>query len=260
MKANLLKAIACDAWRILFDYFLYMHRYAKHKDKYPIQKKYSRLRKLVTHVSHGFNMDVIVSGKENIPHEVCCFYSNHISTFDPVAIIQEVEPATSFLGKKELEGVPFLTSAIADLEGEYLDRNDLKQSLKVMMRIQKDLEEKHKNWLIFPEGTRNKDDRALLNEFHHGTFRPGVKAGVPLVPIAVFGTQRVMDKARRFKKYPVHLIFGKPIYKEEYQNMTTQEVASLVQSRVQYMLTYEARRADRQYLVKMLGNKFKENL
>ena len=42
--------------------------------------------------------------------------------------------------------------------------------------------------------------------------------------------------------------------------MTTQDVAKLVQSKVQQMLAYEARKDDRAYLAKMLGDKFKENL
>ena len=131
---------------------------------------------------------------------------------------------------------------------------------KVCDVLEEDLKNNRKHWLIFPEGTRNKDDRELLLEFHHGTFRPAMKAGVPIVPVAIFGTQRIFDKKSKFRKYPVQVIFGKPIYPEEYQNMKTEEVAQLVQSRIQSLLTYKARKYDRGILKEKLGDNFKENL
>jgi len=260
MKKNLLKALVKVGWRIPLEYCTWIRRYSKNRDEYPMELKYKKLRKIVTRIFYGLDMELTVYGLENVPNETCAFFSNHIAAVDPLPIITTLERPMTFLAKTELEHVPFASSAIRAIEGEFLKRDDLKESLRTMMRIEADLKSNRKNWLIFPEGTRNKDDRAVLLEFHHGTFRPAMKAGVPIVPIAVFGTQRTFDKKSKMKKYPVQLIFGKPIYQNEYQDMTTQDMAILVQSKIQQMLTYKARKEDRAVLVKNLGPAFKENL
>ena len=260
MKRNLIRAVFKAGWRIPLCYIAWMKRYANHPDKYPIDLKYRKLRKIVTQVTYGLDMDVIVSGKENVPNVTCAYFSNHIAAVDPLPIITTLERPMAFLAKTELEHTPIASTGIKDIEGLFLKRDDLKQSLRTMMKIEEELKSENKNWLIFPEGTRNKDDRANLLEFHHGTFRPAMKAGVPIVPIAIFGTQRVFDKVSKFKKYPVHLTFLKPILPEEYKDLSTQDVAALVQSRIQAELEYKSRKKDRAYLVTILGNNFKENL
>ena len=260
MKLNLLKAIFTVGLTIPVRYFLWLKRYSLSKDKYPIELKYKKLRHLVSRIAYRLDFDTHVLGLENVPNETCAFFSNHLAACDPLPIISTLDAPMTFLAKTELENVPFASTAIKSIEGLFLKRDDLKQSLRTMMAIEADLKEHRKNWLIFPEGTRNKDDRALLHEFHHGTFRPAMKAKVPLVPIAVFGTQRVFNDSIKLRKYPVQLIFGKPIYPSEYENLSTQEVASLMQSKVQSMLTYIARKNDRAEMSKILGNKFKDNL
>ena len=260
MKSNLLKALVKVGWRIVGNYCLWMKRCANHPEKYPIDYKYKKLRNIVSKVAPALDMDIHVNGLENVPNETCAFFSNHVAAVDPLPIIMSIEKPLSFLAKSELEHTPIASTGIKDIEGLFLKRDDLKQSLRTMMKIEEELKENKKNWLVFPEGTRNKDDRATLLEFHHGTFRPAVKAGVPIVPIAIFGTQRVFAKYPSLKKYPVHLYFLKPIYQDEYKDLSTQDVALLVQSRIQVALTYKARKDDRAALVKLLGNNFKENL
>jgi len=260
MKRNLLKALGNVGWRIVGNYCLWMKRCAMHPEKKPLEYKYKKLRNLVSKVAPALDMDIRVSGLENVPNETCAFFSNHMAAVDPLPIIMNLERPLSFLAKSELEHTPVASTGIKDIEGLFLKRDDLKQSLRTMMQIEEELRENKKNWLIFPEGTRNKDDRATLLEFHHGTFRPAVKSGVPIVPIAIFGTQRVFAKHSKLKKYPVHLYFLKPIYQSEYKDLSTQDVALLVQSRIQEALTFKARKDDRNALVKMLGNNFKENL
>ena len=260
LKANILKAVFKVGWKIPLAYLAWIKRYAKNKEKYPIDLKYGKLRKLVSKLTDDLDVELFVSGVENVPNETVCFFSNHGGAYDPVCFIKTFKNPMTFLAKSELEKAPFAGKAIKAIEGLFLKRDDLKQSLRTMMEIEEDLKAHRKNWLIFPEGTRNKDSRANLLEFHHGTFRPAVKAQVPLVPAAVFGTYRIFDKVSNLKKYPVHLVFGKPIYPDEYKDMSTQEIAVMVQSRIQTILTYEIRKNDRAYLKKLLGDDFKENI
>lgn len=249
------KAVACAGVPILCSYFAWMRKHSKRKDKYPMDIRYKKMRKLLIRLSNSFNVEYHVEGLENVPNEVCYFVSNHLSAYDPVALICVLDKPCTFVAKKELENKPFAGKGIDGLDGLFLDRHDLKQSLRVMMKVEDDLKnKKDKNWIIYPEGTRNKDPMAKLKEFHHGTFRPAVKAGVPIVPVATFGTFRVLKKKPNFKRYPVFIKILKPIYPSDYKDMTTQEIAKMVQDIIQKEVDFSLRRLDHLEMIK-IGNK-----
>ena len=46
--------------------------------------------------------------------------------------------------------------------------------------------------VIFPEGTRSRDGR--LGEFKSGAMHLAIKAGVPVVPVAIGGTHRLLPE------------------------------------------------------------------
>ena len=196
-----------------------------------------------------------MEGLENVPEEVCCFVSNHLSAYDPVSLISVLDKPCTFVAKKELENKPFAGKWITGMDGLFLNREDLKQSLRIMMKVEDDLKNNNnKNWIIYPEGTRNKDPMCKLREFHHGTFRPAYKAGVPIVPVATFGTFRVLKRKPNFKKYPVFIKILKPIYPSDYHNMTTQDIAKMVQNMIQKEIDYNLRRQDHLEMTN-IGNK-----
>ncbi len=240
---------------ILWAYFAWMRKFAKHPEKYPEELRYKKLRKLLIRLSNSFNIKYHVDGLENIPEETCCFISNHLSAYDPLALICVLDKPCTFVSKKELEDKPFAGKVIKGMEGLFLDRDDLKQSLRIMMKVEDDLKNvKNKNWIIYPEGTRNKDVMKPLMEFHHGTFRPAYKAKVPIVPVVVYGTFRALKRRPNFKKYPIYIKILKPLYPGDYESMSTQEIAKLTQERIQRVLDFEMRKLDHDEM-KKIGNK-----
>lgn len=253
------KAVLTTGVPILWDYFAWMRKYAKHPEKYPIEKRFKKVQSLLQRLSRGFNVRYIVEGKENIPSEVSCLISNHLSAYDPVALICVMDNPVTFVAKKELEKSPFIAKIITGIEGLFLDREDLKQSLRIMMKVEDDLKnKKDKNWIIFPEGTRNHDPMANLKEFHHGTFRPAVKANVPIVPVAIYGTFRVLKRKPRYKKYPVFIKFLKPIYPEEYKDLKTPEIAKICQERIEQAISFDLKIKDHKEMPK-ITKKYKFN-
>ena len=256
---NVIKTLLLQGWRIILNYFTWILKAAKKGKEIPMEEKYAKLRKLGLHVMKSLNGDITVVGKENIPEGTCCFFSNHINLSDPLIYIVSIEKPMTFVCKKEIQQIPVINKCVLAIEGEYIDRENLKASLRTMMKVQADLESGRKNWLIFPEGTRNRDDHRLMLPFHHGTFRSPMKAGVPLVPCCLYGTQRLISKKQNFKRYPIYLEIGKPMMPEEYKDLETVEVARIMQSRIQAMISYHARQHDKKELVKLLGDKYKEN-
>ncbi|MBQ6920643.1 MAG: 1-acyl-sn-glycerol-3-phosphate acyltransferase [Bacilli bacterium] len=256
---HILRTVLLSAPRIIASYFAWMLSYSRKNTKTPIERRYKKARKLILKVNHNLKLDVLVEGKENIPNETCCFYSNHMGAADPLLYFQAIDKPVTFVAKKEIEKLPFVGRVFRSIDGQFLDRGDLKQSLRVMMRVQDSLTKKEINWVVFPEGTRNKDNMGKLLPFHHGTFRAAMKAKVPLVPTVVFGSFRILHTKHNFKRYPTYIKFLKPIYPSEYEGMTTEEVARIVQSRVQAEVTFQARKIDHSRMVELHDKYYRFN-
>ena len=251
---HILRAVLLMAPRIIVSYFAWMLRFSnpKNRDKISVTKRYHKVHKIITKANHALRMKVIVEGEENIPQETSCFFSNHMGAADPLIYFEAFKnrPVT-FLAKVEAEKLPFVGRVFKSDLGLFLNRSDLKQQFRVMMKVQESLSNKEIDWVIFPEGTRNKDHMGLLLPFHHGTFRAPMKAGVPLVPTVVFGSFRVLSKKHNYKNYPTYIKFLKPIYPEEYEGMRTEEVAALIQSRIQKELAFNVRKIDHERMVEL---------
>lgn len=245
------KPIFHSAGYIGYSYLSWMHKYAKHPEKYPLKVRYNKIRKLLRNISNGFSVDYHVFGMENLPNETCYIVANHLSSFDPLALISIIENPSTFVAKKEVLKMPFIGTAVKDIEGKFIDRKDLKQSLKVMLKVEEDLHKKEKNWIIFPEGTRNKDPLMNIKDFHHGTFRPAYRSKTPIVPVCLYGTFRVFKTKPSYKKYPVFISFLKPLYPSEYEHMTTNEIAKYCHDEIQKELNYKIRALDNEEMLKL---------
>ena len=254
------KAILRVVPRILATYFFYIKRWSKHIERYPREKRFACMRKLTSKIVRAMDVDLHIFGLENIPTDTNFFLvSNHMSAFDPLPFIASYEKPMAFIGKKELMDTPFVPAAMKVLESDYIDRDDLRQSLKVMLKVEEDLKKHEKSWMIFPEGTRIRDQMLPVAEFHHGTFRPATKAGVPIVPAAIYGSFRVFKKKPQFKKYPLSISFLKPIMPEDYANMHTSDLAVITRNEIQREITYHLRPLDHKIMSESKDKKYRFN-
>lgn len=256
---HILRAVLLLIPRIIISYFAWMLSYSRKNTKTPIEKRYQKARRICNKASSALKLDILVEGKENIPLEACCFYSNHMGAADPLLYFKALDKPVTFVAKKEIEKLPFVGRVFRCINGQFLDRADLKQSLRVMMKVQESLSKKEISWVIFPEGTRNKDHMGTLLDFHHGTFRAANKAKVPLVPTVVFGSFRILNAKHSFKKYPTYIKFLKPIYPDEYEGKTTEEIAKIVQSRIQAEVSFQARKIDHTRMVELRDSYYRFN-
>lgn len=239
------KAVLGVGPRIIATYLFQLKKFAKHPEKYPQSLRFSKMRNLCKHILRALGAEVTIFGLENLPLDSnFVMVSNHMSMIDPLPFMVNYEKPLTFVGKKELMEMPMVPAAFKTIEGEYLDRDDLRQSLKVMMRVEEDLKKGEKSWMIFPEGTRIRDQMLPVGEFHHGTFRPATKSGVPIVPAALYGTFRLLKSKPQFKKYPVLISILKPIMPSEYASLHTSDVALLTREAIQREITYHLRPLD----------------
>lgn len=83
--------------------------------------------------------------------------------------------------------------------------------------------------VIYPEGTRNEPGRPV-GEFRSGALRLAADLDVPLVPVGISGTGRVLPKHGRLRPEGVVLRFGDPLGARECQETPAEVVRAAVQA------------------------------
>ena len=205
-------------------------KYAKHTDEYSYEEKYKHIRYILKHVCKSGNIDLKVTGLENIPKKdgfLMC--GNHQGIFDIVAIVDSFERPLAAVLKKELNEIPFLKQIVQCTHSYPMDREDVRQSMKVIQSVTKELQD-GRNMIIFPEGTRSKDGNNM-GEFHAGTFKCVMKSKVPIVPFALIDSYKVLDQDG-CDPLKVQLHYLEPIYYDEYKDLKSNEIAALVKERI----------------------------
>ena len=91
----------------------------------------------------------------------------------------------------------------------FLDRNDIKQGMETIKSGTEYLKQGH-SMVLFPEGARNQKDTML--PFKEGGYRMAEKAGVPIVPMAIIGSDRILESApgKGVHKGNITVVYGKP--------------------------------------------------
>ncbi len=145
-------------------------------------------------------------GLENIPQEgPVILASDHISWFDIPLISLRVPRITHYMAKIELFGIPVLGGLLRLLGAFPVRRGEGdREALRTSQRVLQEGE----LLVIFPEGHRS---GGHLIEGKSGTALIALRAGAPVIPVAVFGTERILKGPRIGPFAPrVTVRYGKP--------------------------------------------------
>jgi 1-acyl-sn-glycerol-3-phosphate acyltransferase len=151
-----------------------------------------------------------VAGRENLPQGRAAVYcANHQSNVDPPVLYRAVHPRLHVLYKQEIDRIPLLARAFRMAGFIPIDRHNKESALRSIEAGASSLRSGH-SFLIFPEGTRSKTDQLL--PFKKGGFRMAIKAGAPIVPVAISGGRAAMVRGS-FIIRPVTLTIrvGRPV-------------------------------------------------
>jgi 1-acyl-sn-glycerol-3-phosphate acyltransferase len=172
-----------------------------------------------------------VEGSEHIPTGVCVFASNHASNIDPVALVPNIPRRVALLAKKEVFSVPILSKALHLARLVPVDRAD-REAAAESVDIAVEYLKEGLSFLVYPEGTRSPDGHLL--PFKKGTFVMAIRAGVPVVPVSLAGTQRLMRKGD-WTLHPGEVIvrYGPPVDASEY----SADQRDVLRQRVQDLVT-----------------------
>ena len=205
-------------------------RYAKHPEKYSEEEMYRHIQYILKRAVRGGNIDLQISGTENIPKEGgFMLYANHQGMFDVLAVAATCDIPVGAVLKKELYDIPFLHQVAICTRSFPMDREDVRQSLTVIQSVIREVKA-GRNYLIFPEGTRSRNGNQM-GQFHSGSFRCATKSKCPIVPVALVDSFKVLDQ-KGSKPVTVQIHYLKPICWEEYGNLKTTELAALVKERI----------------------------
>lgn len=208
--------------------------YAKHVDKYTEEQRYAMLKDIVRRANAGGRVTIEPHGIENIPKQNgFMLYPNHQGLYDVLALIDVCPNPISVVAKKEVENVPFLKQVFACMKAFSMDREDIKQSLQVIINVTKEVKN-GRNYVIFAEGTRSRDKNSIL-EFKGGSFKCATKAKCPIMPVAIINSYQSFD-TNSAKPVTVQVHFLEPIMYETYKEMKSTEIAQTVHDRIEMVI------------------------
>jgi 1-acyl-sn-glycerol-3-phosphate acyltransferase len=166
-------------------------------------------------------------GRENLPREggyvLAC---NHVSSFDPWPLGMPLWPRRylRFMAKSELYWFP-LTLVLKGAGAFPVRRGQTDvEAIDTAVRLARE----GNVVAMFPEGTRR--TKGLVKRFEarprSGAARIALEAGVPLVPAAVSGTDRLLRLG------PVHVAYGEPVDLDDLRGVELREASQQATDRL----------------------------
>lgn len=133
-------------------------------------------------------------GRENARRgQAYVIMSNHQSHFDVLAFYGHWGRQFRWVMKQELRRVPVLGAATAAYGNIFIDRSNREKAIEGL-KAARPLFEQGISVMIFPEGTRSTDGR--MREFKKGGFLLAIDAGLPILPVSITGTHRILPGRR----------------------------------------------------------------
>jgi 1-acyl-sn-glycerol-3-phosphate acyltransferase len=156
------------------------------------------------------NTKVKVIGKENLLRDKPqILMANHQSDFDILIALAHIPIQFRWIAKKELFAIPIFGAAMRSAGYIEIDRSNREKALHSIEEAALSIR-RGKSIMTFPEGTRSRDGE--IKNFKHGAFYLAIKSGVPIVPVSIIGSGRIMPKrSLRIKPGQIKMVIGKPI-------------------------------------------------
>lgn len=155
---------------------------------------------------------ITVLGKDKLPDGNVLYVSNHQGNYDIPIFLGYIPKAKGFLAKIELAHIPIFSQWMKALGCLFLDRGNLKQSLRIILKGIEQLKSGD-SLVVFPEGTRSKGNS--MGDFKKGSLKMAIKANVPIVPVTINGTYTMYEVRNKITKSKAIFTIHDPIYPDK---------------------------------------------
>ena len=149
--------------------------------------------------------------------------SNHQSLYDILALVTTLGIQYRWFIKKEVLKIPLFGYGLYASRNIFIDRSNTARAIE---SINKGIERLPKgvSLMVFAEGTRSPDGR--IHEFKKGGFVTAIRRKIPILPVTVNGSRRILPKGSlAFKPGKIQVVIGDPIDTGGY---TTESVDKLI--------------------------------
>ncbi|MEX1187500.1 MAG: lysophospholipid acyltransferase family protein [Gemmatimonadaceae bacterium] len=161
------------------------------------------------------------------------FVGNHVSWFDVLAAAA-VLPRGKYVAKAELLRVPVFGQAIRWIGMIEIERENRKAAFESLERAAAKIRAGNPV-VMFAEGTRGEE--YALRPFKKGPFVLAITAGVPVVPMVIYGTiERMRRGSWKITPGTIEVTFLEPIPTTGYTYDDRGELVELVRSRMAEVL------------------------
>ncbi len=149
-----------------------------------------------------------VKGRENVPTKgAILIVSNHLSLADPPLVSVSLKRKAIFMAKEELFRSRFTGYFISSfgafpVHRGQLDRKALRQAERVLTE--------GLSLVMFPEATRSKNTQ--LQPAFPGSALIALHNSVPILPVAITGTEKIKGYSWIFHHPSITITFGQPFH------------------------------------------------
>ena len=217
---------------LIIYYIVVADHYSDNRDKYDEFSCYNLARRMIGDIQKRANIRTIAYGKDKLPKGEGGYimYANHQGKYDALGIIASHDEPCSVIMDAKRSRMLLANQVVKLVDGIRLDKTDFRSQVKVLNEMIKQAKN-GRRFIYFPEGGYDHNGNTL-QEFKPGAFKVAMKAGCPIVPVAIYDSHIPFDY-NSLRKVTTQVCFIDPIYPEEYANLSTKEVSDMVKARIE---------------------------
>jgi 1-acyl-sn-glycerol-3-phosphate acyltransferase len=123
---------------------------------------------------------------------------NHLSNLDGPLLFSVLPCNPRALVKSEARKIPLIGLLLKLAGFVFVDRESPPRRQEALDEVVDKIKNKHYSFLVFPEGTRNRDGQT--GSFKKGGFKMALAAGVPVLPIRISGSGQLLPPGKMIVK------------------------------------------------------------
>lgn len=202
---------------------------------------YYRIVRMIISLVYRLLARIEIVGAENVPQEgPCIVICNHLSRFDPPLLLVALPLRMTVLAADKYQRHPLFGPFMSSMGAIYVRRGEVdRQALRACLDVLRG------GGIIglAPEGTRS--PTGGLQEGHTGVAYLASRAGVPILPVVVTGTEKLPASLKRFRRGQVKAVVGEPftlpVTERKAKGKQLKEFTELIMRRLADMLPEEYR-------------------
>lgn len=208
-----------------------MGYYARHPEKYSEQFRYDYAVHCMRIMKRRGRITTEAHGMENLPKENgYVMFANHQGKYDAIGIMAAHEKPCAVVMDAAKSHVPLIKQFIDLTNGKRMRLDDIRQASGVIREVTEEVKA-GRRFIVFPAGGYKHRNGNYVDPFKPGSFKSAMKAKAPIVPVALYDSWKVFD-LWSLRKVHTKVFFLKPLYYEDYKDMTSRQVCSLVFERI----------------------------